>query len=97
VRRKKKINNYPTEFRKLALEWMKTCRNVSELSAEPGVHRTGILCVERADKGSFFIGPEVLLHGGNPYGGLDIRYETAYRFPVSGLDLAEFVYSVPGR
>jgi len=66
---------------------MKTCRSVSELSAELGVHRTGILCVERADKGSFFIGPEVLLHGGNPHGGLDIRYETAYRFPGPGLIL----------
>jgi transposase-like protein len=40
VGRKKKINKYPTAFRKLALERMKTCRNVSELSAELGVHRT---------------------------------------------------------
>ena len=38
--RKKKINKYPTGFRKLALERMKTCRNVSELSAELGIHRT---------------------------------------------------------
>ena len=38
--RKKKINKYPPGFRKLALERMKTCRNVSELSAELGIHRT---------------------------------------------------------
>ena len=38
--RKKKINKYPTGFRKLALERMKTCRNVSELSVELGIHRT---------------------------------------------------------
>jgi transposase-like protein len=40
VRRKKKINKYPTAFRKLALERMKTCKNVSELSADLGLHRT---------------------------------------------------------
>ena len=40
LRRKKKINKYPAGFRKLALERMKTCRNVSELSVELGVHRT---------------------------------------------------------
>jgi hypothetical protein len=40
VARKKKINKYPAGFRKLALERMKTCRNVSELSAELGIHRT---------------------------------------------------------
>lgn len=40
MRRKKKINKYPIGFRKLALERMKTCRNVSELSAELGIDRT---------------------------------------------------------
>lgn len=40
MKRKRKINKYPTAFRKLALERMKTCRNVSELSAELGIHRT---------------------------------------------------------
>ena len=34
VKRKRKINKYPTAFRKLALERMKTCRNVSELTPE---------------------------------------------------------------
>ena len=38
--RKKKVNKYPMAFRKMALERLKTCRNVSELSAELGVHRT---------------------------------------------------------
>jgi transposase-like protein len=37
---KKKINKYPTAFRKMALERMKSCRNVSELAAELGIHRT---------------------------------------------------------
>jgi len=40
VARKKKVNKYPMAFRKMALERLKTCRNVSELSAELGVHRT---------------------------------------------------------
>ena len=40
MRRKRKINKYPTGFRKLALERMKTCRNVNELSVELGIHRT---------------------------------------------------------
>jgi len=55
VRQKKKINKYPTGFRKLALERMKTCRNVSELSAELGVHRTQLYkwrrAMEAADDG----------------------------------------------
>ena len=55
MRRKKKINKYPTGFRKLALERMKTCRNVSELSAELGVHRTQLYkwrrSMEAADDG----------------------------------------------
>jgi transposase-like protein len=38
--RKKKINKYPMAFRKMALERLKSCRNVSELSAELGIHRT---------------------------------------------------------
>ena len=37
---KKKINKYPTAFRKMALERMKSCRNVSELATELGIHRT---------------------------------------------------------
>ncbi len=52
---KKKINKYPTGFRKLALERMKTCRNVSELSAELGIHRTQLYkwrrTMEAADDG----------------------------------------------
>ena len=37
---KKKVNKYPKAFRKMALERLKTCQSVSELSAELGVHRT---------------------------------------------------------
>ena len=37
---KKKVNKYPTAFRKMALERLKTCRNASELAAELGIHRT---------------------------------------------------------
>lgn len=48
MRRKKKINKYPTAFRKLALERMKTCKNVSELSAELGLHRTQLYKWRRA-------------------------------------------------
>ncbi len=55
MRRKKKINKYPTAFRKLALERMKSCRNVSELSAELGLHRTQLYkwrrTMEAADDG----------------------------------------------
>jgi transposase-like protein len=40
VRRKKQVNKYPTAFRKTALERLKSCRNVTELSAELGIHRT---------------------------------------------------------
>ena len=40
MRRKKQVNKFPTAFRKLALERLKTCRNVTELSAELGIHRT---------------------------------------------------------
>ena len=40
VRKKKKVNKYPTGFRKMALERLKSCRNVTELSAELGIHRT---------------------------------------------------------
>jgi len=40
VARKKKVNKYPMAFRKMDLERLKTCRSVSELSAELGVHRT---------------------------------------------------------
>ena len=37
---KKRINKYPTAFRKMALERLKSCQNVTELSAELGIHRT---------------------------------------------------------
>jgi len=37
---RKKVNKYPKAFREMALARLKTCRNVSELSAELGVHRT---------------------------------------------------------
>ena len=40
MRRKKQVNKYPAAFRKMALERLKTCRNVTELSAELGIHRT---------------------------------------------------------
>ena len=54
--RKKKINKYPAGFRKLALERMKTCRNVSELSAELGIHRTQLYKWRRAMEADFFKG-----------------------------------------
>ena len=38
--RKKKVNKYPTAFRRMALERSKTCTSVTELSAELGIHRT---------------------------------------------------------
>jgi transposase-like protein len=37
---KKKVNKYPTAFRKMALERLKSCRNATELAAELGIHRT---------------------------------------------------------
>ena len=37
---KKRVNKYPTAFRKMALERLKNCRSVTELSAELGIHRT---------------------------------------------------------
>jgi transposase len=37
---KKKVNKYPTAFRRMALERLKTCKNVTELSVELGIHRT---------------------------------------------------------
>ena len=40
MRRKKQVNKFPIAFRKLALERLKTCRNVTELSVELGIHRT---------------------------------------------------------
>jgi len=40
VKRKKQVNKFPTAFRKMALERLKSCRNVTELSAELGIHRT---------------------------------------------------------
>ena len=38
--RKKQVNKFPAAFRKMALERLKSCRNVTELSAELGIHRT---------------------------------------------------------
>ena len=40
MRRKKQVNKFPTAFRKMALERLKSCRNVTELSAELGIDRT---------------------------------------------------------
>ena len=40
MRRKKQVNKYPTAFRKMALERLKSCRNATELAAELGIHRT---------------------------------------------------------
>ena len=37
---KKRVNKYPQAFRKMALERLRTCQNVTELSAELGIHRT---------------------------------------------------------
>jgi transposase-like protein len=37
---KKKVNKYPTAFRKMALERLKTCTSATELAKELGVHRT---------------------------------------------------------
>jgi transposase-like protein len=37
---KKRVNKYPTAFRKMALERLKSCRNATELAAELGIHRT---------------------------------------------------------
>jgi transposase len=37
---KRKTNKYPTAFRKMALERLKTCTNATELAKELGVHRT---------------------------------------------------------
>lgn len=40
MRRPKKVNKYPTAFRKMALERLKSCGNATELAAELGIHRT---------------------------------------------------------
>ena len=37
---KKKVNKYPTAFRKMALERLKTCKSATELATELGIHRT---------------------------------------------------------
>ena len=37
---RKKVNKYPTAFRKMALERLKSCKNATELAAELGIHRT---------------------------------------------------------
>src|SRR5260221_13758104 len=39
---KKRVNKYPKAFRQIALERLKTCRNVTELCAELGIHRTQV-------------------------------------------------------
>jgi transposase-like protein len=40
VRRKKQVNKYPTAFRKMAVERLKSCKNATQLAAELGIHRT---------------------------------------------------------
>ena len=40
MRRKKQVNKYPTAFRKMALERLKSCKNATELAGELGIHRT---------------------------------------------------------
>jgi transposase-like protein len=37
---KKRVHKYPKAFRKMALERLKSCSIVTELSAELGIHRT---------------------------------------------------------
>jgi len=37
---RKKVNKYPTAFRKMALERLKTCKNATDLATELGIHRT---------------------------------------------------------
>ena len=37
---KKRVNKYPKPFRQMAVERMRTCKNVSELAKELGVDRT---------------------------------------------------------
>ena len=37
---KKKVNKYPTAFRKMALERLKASKSATELAAELGIHRT---------------------------------------------------------
>jgi transposase-like protein len=37
---RKRVNKYPKAFRKMALERLKSCQNVTELSEELGIHRT---------------------------------------------------------
>jgi transposase len=37
---KKRVNKYPTAFRKMALERLKNCSSATDLAAELGIHRT---------------------------------------------------------
>jgi transposase-like protein len=37
---KKRVNKYPTAFRKMALDRLKNCKNATELASELGIHRT---------------------------------------------------------
>jgi hypothetical protein len=47
--RKKRVNKYPTAFRKMALERLKSCRNATELATELGIHRTQLVQVAGSD------------------------------------------------
>ena len=38
--KKKRVTKYPKAFRRMALERLKSCESVTELSAELGIHRT---------------------------------------------------------
>ncbi len=40
MKRKKQINKFPTAFRRMALDRLKSCRSATELAAELGIHRT---------------------------------------------------------
>jgi transposase len=39
VAKKRRVGRYPKEFRRMAVERLKTCDNIVELSQELGVHR----------------------------------------------------------
>jgi len=68
-------------------------RGVVGYSGDIGV---GFVCVEQADKGTFFIPPDVVNFRWR-FQYLDVRHENVHRFSVPGLDLAEFVYDAGSR
>ena len=61
VKRKKQVNKFPTAFRKMALERLKSCRNVTELSAELGIHRTHIVIANPEPETAVLLGTALLL------------------------------------